>query len=162
MIYYKTLGNAVEYLKNKDYFNQKVANNLFYGLEKEFAVFPYIIPKPNLGLRNYKFFTYPMRAVYYAIGLYLLKLSYEFLENYLHRRRDIKSYYGGRIYFENDELQVTRNNVYYMSYYKDFRNQVIREANNDFDNKVVIKLDIQNYYDEISIPRLFGTYNSKD
>jgi len=46
-----------------EYFNIKISSSLFYGLKKEFSVLSYVIPKPGLGLRDYKFFTYPMRAV---------------------------------------------------------------------------------------------------
>ena len=82
MIYYKKLGNSIKQLETDDFFEKYVINNLFYGLESEFAIYPYVMPKSGLGLRNYKFLTYPMRAVYDAIGLYLLKLSDEFLKNY--------------------------------------------------------------------------------
>lgn len=153
MIYYKTLGSAVEELEKEDYFKQKVANNLFYGLEKEFAILPYVIPKPGLGLRKYKFLTYPMRALYYAVGLYLLKLSDEFMENYFRKRQcAIKSYYGGNISSENNELKM--KNIYFKIHYKKFRNQIRKEISSNFSNKVVIKLDIQDYYNEISISTL--------
>ena len=52
--------------------NEKVANNRFYGLSKEFEIVPYTIPKSNLGLRRYKFMTCPMRVLYYAIGFICL------------------------------------------------------------------------------------------
>ena len=64
MFYYERLGPAVNALSTEDYFNDKVASNLFYGLGREFVVFPYNIPKPGLALRSYKFFSYPLRAVY--------------------------------------------------------------------------------------------------
>lgn len=74
MIYYQTLIPATKELENEDYFKHKIASNLFYGLEKEFAIHPYVVPKAGLGLRNYNFFTYPMRVLYNAVGLYMLKL----------------------------------------------------------------------------------------
>ena len=154
MIYYKKLGIAVSDLEPEEYFESKVANNLFYGLEKEFAILPYVVPKSGLGLRNYKFLTYPMRALYYAIGLYFLKLSEEFLNNFFNKRKYICSYYGGRIYFDKDELKVTKNNIYFKSYYKSFRNRIRKEVSKDVNRKIIIRLDIQDYYDEISIPTL--------
>lgn len=156
MIYYKSLAPFIEILENEDYFNEKVASNLFYGLESEFAIYPYVIPKPGLGLRNYKFLTYPMRVVYYAVGLYLLKLSQEFLENFYNARQQLRSYYGGHLRFEGDELLLSKNNVYFKSSYTKFRNLVRKETKGNVNNKIVIRLDIQNYYEEISIPNFWG------
>ncbi len=59
--YYERLGRNVDKLREQDYFNERIANNLFYGLENEFVVFPYLIPKAGLGLRNYRFFSYPLK-----------------------------------------------------------------------------------------------------
>ena len=68
MSYYEKLKESFKALEDEEYFKARVANNLFYGLTNEFAVIPYTIPKPNLGLRRYKFMTCPMRVLYYAIG----------------------------------------------------------------------------------------------
>lgn len=58
MYYYESLGKSVEELEKEDYFNDRVANDLFYGLEREYSIFQYVVPKAGLGLRNYKFLTY--------------------------------------------------------------------------------------------------------
>ena len=164
MIYYKKLGPSLKELKKKGFFEKYVKNNLFYGMESEFAVYPYVVPKSGLGLRNYKFFTYPMRAVYDSVGLYLFKLATEFLTNYYRNNSNIRSFYGGGLYFENDRLVITKNNIYFSSYYRNFRNEVRREIRTDRDKRVVIRIDIQNYYDEISIPILLEQFeqNCKD
>jgi AbiA family abortive infection protein len=156
MIYYQKLGDEINELESEDYFKQRVANNLFYGLEEEFSIHPYVVPKPGLGLRRYGFFTYPMRVLYYAVGLYLLRVSEEFINNFYNTRKQLKSYYGGRLYFQGDELQLTKSNIYFKNYYTRFRNQVRRETTGDVSNKIVIRLDIQNYYEVISIPLLMG------
>lgn len=164
MIYYKKLGESVKDLEKVEYFETYVKNNLFYGLKSEFAIYPYVTPKSGLGLRNYKFFTYPMRAVYDSIGLYMLKLSEEFLTNYYRKNPNIQSFYGGNLSFNNGRLVVTKNNIYFSSYYKKFRNEVRREIKADGDKRVIIRIDIQNYYDEISIPILLDQFekNYKD
>src|SRR4051812_39556359 len=74
MYYYGSVLTEANKLKEQSYFENRVSNDLFYGLSSEFAVFTYLMPKQALGLRSYKFFSYPMRALYYAIGLYLVKL----------------------------------------------------------------------------------------
>ncbi|MDO9577461.1 MAG: AbiA family abortive infection protein [Candidatus Cloacimonadales bacterium] len=161
MIYYKKLGNAIQQLESIEFFEKYITNNLFYGLENEFAIYPYITPKAGLGLRNYKFLTYPMRAVYDSVGLYALKLSDEFLKNYYRKNQNISSFYGGGIYFENGRLVVTKKNIYFSSYYHRFRNVVRKEINADGDKQVVVRIDIQNYYDEISIPILLEHFEQK-
>src|SRR5436190_699977 len=77
MFYYEQLGPAVQDLASSDYFNDKIANNMFYGLEKEFNVLEYLAPKQGLDLRSYKFFTYPLLTVFNTISIYLLKVSQE-------------------------------------------------------------------------------------
>ena len=91
MIYYKRLGSLIQKFSSTYFFEKYVKSNLFYGVERQFAIYPYVLPKSGLGLRNYKFFTYPMLAVYNAIGVYLLKLSNEFITNYYRKTSNIKS-----------------------------------------------------------------------
>lgn len=164
MIYYKKLTTLAEELKLESFFENYVKNNFFYGMEKAFSIYPYVTPKAGLGLRNYKFFTYPMRAVYDAVGIYILHLSNEFITNYYRKNKHIKSFYGGGIYLEKEELVITKNNIYFASYYRQFRNTVRKEIKGDISKKVIIRIDIQNYYDEISIPILLSQFerNYKD
>ena len=80
MYYYDKLGDSRKQVATCDYFTERVASGLLYGLEEEFFVIPYVTPKSGgFGLRNYKFLSYPMRVLYYAAGLYLLRLSQEFV-----------------------------------------------------------------------------------
>lgn len=153
MFYYERITD-LEKVKEPFYFNNKVANSLFYGLTSEFNVYDYLIPKPGLGLRNYKFFTYPIRAVYYSVGLYLLKLSQEYLDEYRPRYSNIKSYYGGSLRFQKDDLVLNPRSIFYRKHYKEFRYNVRNQLLGDLNNKVVIKLDIKDYFDELLIPTL--------
>ena len=156
MFYYEKL-NPVE-LTKEEYFTRRIANNLFYGLENEFSIYTYPIPKPNLGLRRYCFFTYPMRIVYYTVGLYLLKTSQEFILNYYSLYKHIQSDYGGRLLFDEKDhiLKLSYNSVWYKPHYKRFRNRVRQEVSGNTQDKIVIHLDIQNYFEEISIPVLLN------
>jgi AbiA family abortive infection protein len=153
MNYYERITD-LDKVRDPAYFHIKVANNLFYGLSGEFSIHDYLIPKPGLGLRNYKFFSYPLRATYYAIGLYLLKLSQEYLDEYRPRYPHIKSYYGGQLRLQKDELSLNSKSVFYRKHYKEFRANVRKQLQGDIQNRVVIKLDIKDYFDEISIPTL--------
>ena len=154
MFYYEQLH--VTYLNSEHYYDIKIATSLFYGLKKEFAVLPYVIPKPGLGLRDYKFFTYPMRVIYYAVGLYLLRLSQEFLLETYKKISRIKAFYGGNLNFKSEELQLSSKNVYYRSFYEKFISAIKQETQSDTKNKIVLKLDIENYFNELSIPILLN------
>ena len=159
MYYYEKLGDSRGKIRSCEYYKNRISNGLFYGLEKEFFIIPYVIPKSGFGLRNYKFLSYPMRVLYYAVGLYLLRLSEEFITQYIKRQSRIESRYGGGLYYLDDELVISRRNTYYMQYYKQFRNKIRKEAATHRERKVVVKLDIENYYDNISTNLLTSLLN---
>lgn len=162
MCYYEKLEQSLEKLEDKEYFNTRIANNLFYGLRKEFAVFPYMIPKSNLGLRRYNFMTCPMRVLYYAIGIYLLELSKEYLDDNYRAHQHIWSSYGGNLYFKNNkppvnkDLSLKRDSVYYKSHYSRFQKKLRQELKNNTERRIVIYLDILNYFEELRIPKLLN------
>lgn len=154
MSYYEKLENSFEKLLDVEYFNTRIANNLFYGLSKEFAVVPYTIPKSNLGLRRYKFMTCPMRVLYYAVGIYLLELSQAYLQDYKSNKH-IRTGYGGNLAFnDKGELILKPDRIYYKSHYENFCRETRMQKDGDTERKVVIRLDIQNYFDELNIPIL--------
>ena len=155
MYYYAKLEQSFAKFVDEDYFQSRIANNRFYGLSKEFEVVPYTIPKSHLGLRKYKFMTCPMRVLYYAIGVYLVELSQEYLDDYASHEQ-IHSRYGGKLNFnrKTGKLDRSLNSILYKKHYKKFGRQVTREIEAGTDRTVVIRLDIENYFDEISIPRL--------
>jgi AbiA family abortive infection protein len=154
MFYYERLANECLTHEPESYYLTKVASSLFYGLEKEFFAHHYVIPKKGLGLRDYVFFTYPMRALYYAVGLYLLKLSQEFLLEVHKKLKNVSAYYGGNLHYKRSDLVLSKENIYYRSFYDEFTQTIEQEVEQDKQDKVVIKLDIENYFGEISIPLL--------
>ncbi len=154
MRYYAKLEQSLPNLEEENYFLTTIANNRFYGLSREFTVVPYTIPKSHLGLRKYKFMTCPMRILYYAIGVYLLELTKEYLQDYKCHKQ-IDSWYGGDLIFEGKKLDLrSTNRIHYKSRYKTYRRRMRREIRHNTERKVVIRLDIENYFDELSIPRL--------
>jgi AbiA family abortive infection protein len=153
IFYYEKLDVACLNLDSQEYFKTKIQSSLFYGLKKEFAVFSYVIPKPGLGLRDYKFFTYPMRTIYYAVGLYLLKLSQEFLVENYKKIETIEAFYGGNLSYK-DKIQITSKNIYYRNFHELFKSKIKEETISGTQDKVILKLDIENYFNELSMPRL--------
>ena len=154
MFYYEKLDITCPNHAIQEYFNIKISSSLFYGLKKEFAIHSYVIPKSGLGLRDYKFFTYPMRVIYYAVGLYLLKLSQEFLIETYKKIETIDAFYGGNLSYKDKKLQLNSKNIYYRSFHEQFKSTINEEIKFDNQGKVILKLDIENYFNELSIPRL--------
>ena len=152
MFYYEKLKQSFGDLESEEYFKTRIANNLFYGM-REFMVVPYTLPKANLGLRRYKFMTLPMRVLYHAVGFYLLELSQEYLQDYKSHKH-IHTNYGGKLHLEAGKLKLKPNSVYYYSHYREFRTKVKQENEGNTKRKIVIQLDIENYFDELSIPKL--------
>jgi AbiA family abortive infection protein len=154
MFYYEKIDTSCISCNAEKYFETKVATSLFYGLRKEFFVLPYVIPKPGLGLRDYKFLSYSMRCIYYMIGLYLLKMSQEFLTETYEKIITISSFYGGNLSYKANKLTITPQNVYYRDFHKKFKSAVQLVTSLEKENHFILRLDIENYFNEISISRL--------
>ena len=153
--YFDKVKGLTKKVGEKTYFTERVSNNLFYGLEREFFFHRYTVPKTGIGLRNYYFFSYPMQQLMYAIGLYLLRISQQYLTD--KKSVNIKSHYGGDLKFNTDtsELVLNKNTTLYYEHYKKFKKELVDETTNP-DNKVFLRLDIQNYFDNISIAQLLN------
>lgn len=154
LFYYENLDVTCLNTPAEDYFNIKISSSLFYGLKKEFSVISYVVPKPGLGLRDYKFFTYPMRVVYYAVGLYLLKLSQEFLVETYKPIKSINAFYGGNLTYKSEKLQLNSKNIYFRDFHEQYKSIIKEETKSGNQDKVILKLDIENYFNELSISKL--------
>jgi AbiA family abortive infection protein len=148
----KTLTNKV---REKTYYKERVSNNLFYALEREFYFHKYTVPKTGIGLRSYCFFSYPMQQLMYAFGLYFLRTTQQFLLD--KRSAIIKSFYGGDLKFDEGtkELILNKDTTLYYKHYHSFKKELIN-ATKDPNEKVFLRLEIQNYFDNISISRLLN------
>jgi AbiA family abortive infection protein len=162
--YYKTLGMFLyerhglisDKLANGSYFSQKVANCFFYGIPEEFYIVNYANPKPSFGHRNYKYFSAPIRAIYYSVCLYILQVSQEFITEFYRKNKKISSYYGGSLSLNKElSLNINKQNVVYYESYKRYRKELKKEARRTA-NRIVIRFDIQNYYDNFSPKILFN------
>lgn len=151
--YFENIKNLTKKLNQKTYYKTRVANNLFYALEREFYFHKYTIPKIGIGLRNFTFFSYPMQQLMYAFGLYFLRVSQQLIFDL--RTSKIKSFYGGDLKFNEStkKLVLNKNTTLYYSHYHNFKKELIKETKKS-ENKVFIRLDIQNYFDNISISQL--------
>ncbi|NLA25051.1 MAG: AbiA family abortive infection protein, partial [Bacteroidales bacterium] len=153
--YFDKIKEQTKRLSQKSYYEKRISNNLFFALEREFYFHKYTVPKTGIGLRNYYFFSYPMQQVMYAFGLYLLRITQQFL---IDKKNDkIKSFYGGDLKFDEatKELVLNSETTLYYKHYQKFKKTLINETK-DPDNKVFLRLDVQNYFDNISIVKLLN------
>lgn len=149
--YFESILGKTKQVASKIYFKEKVHNNLLYALENEFFFYKYTLPKEGIGLRRYFFFGYPMQVFYYAIGLYILKVSQQFLADYT--RKNHHCFYGGNLKFEKGKLNINSSSTTYYNSYKKFKELLDQEVKKN-SNRLVIKVDIQNYFDNISMNKL--------
>jgi AbiA family abortive infection protein len=156
MTYYENLATKRDFFSSEEYFRCYVASNLFYGLSSEFGIYQYVQPKDGLGLRNYVFLSYPMRCTYYAVGIYLLKLAYEFIRHTKSGMLQVHSYYGGELLYEQGEVVCKPQSVYYKNHYSSFRNSVMQFIENSDQNRICLRFDIASYFDTISIRKLLN------
>lgn len=156
MNYYKRLNiNYKILIKSEGFYSQKVENALFYNYDKDFFSIKYPKSKSIFRVRDCRFLSYPMLNIHNMIGIYLLKLTYDFLNESIIKNPSIFSFYGGEFKIQENKLHYVDGGLYYYNFYKKFKKKLYNEAKgNDLENKIVLRIDIENYYDSISIKKL--------
>lgn len=156
LIYFKKIiDDYNNIINNEKYFKKRVSNNFLYGLDEEFFTIKYPRPKNYFGIRKYYFFSYPLRITHYSIGLYLLKISQEFISDFIKGNENIYSFYGGDLKFQDNKLVLKSKDIYYLPHYKKYKHLLNKEIENP-KNKIVIRLDIENYFDNLSVKKMLN------
>lgn len=154
--YFSQIKKSVRKLySSKCYFEGRIKNNIFYDLNNEHSIKKYALPKNVYGIRNYSFISYGLNLVHNSIGLYLIRLTDDLIYNYYKKIETIQSFYGGNIRYQNNKISFSQNNIYYRNEYKKFRN-VLTQYTKDNKEHIVIRLDIQNYFDNLPIKKLLS------
>ena len=145
----------MELLGTREYYNNVVSSGLFYAMENEFYSIPYTIPKGILGKRQYWFLSYPLTALYHAIGVYILRLVSHYVER--HRKSDsISSFYGGHLQLINGSRwpRLKVKHVNYKVHYRSYKQVVAKRLKISNSSTFVVKTDLQSYYESIDIRTL--------
>ncbi|MFM7390236.1 MAG: reverse transcriptase domain-containing protein [Vampirovibrionales bacterium] len=157
-----------ESLKKENYFQSFIKTGYILSDEKKAYSILYPGKKSFAKYRNSSFLSLYLRIFYYAVGLHLcqclpLPLNTEYF----------RSFYGGELTFNrNGELSLKPESVYYKNHYRLFFNSCIKLVEDTHASEVeinkslpevkqgharcVIKLDLENFYDQISITKLFS------
>lgn len=151
-------------LQHAEYFNSRVANNLFYGLEKEFRSIPYLLPKAGGSRRNTKYISYPLLAVHNAIGIYLLELTKLFRE----QSKEKHSWYGADLdnFFASTKPHKRAQALFYMPFYKRYQTTLhAQQRIGGYEHRAAIYFDIKDFFDELPVSillELIDTYVGND
>lgn len=151
-------------LQTADYFESHVANNLFYGLEKEFRSIPYLLPKAGGSRRNTKYISYPLLTVHNAIGIYLLELTKLFREH----SKEKYSWYGADLdnFFASTKPYKRAQALFYMPFYKRYQTILhTQQRISGHEHRAAIYFDIKDFFDELPVSillELIDNYLSND
>ncbi len=157
-----------ESLKEENYFQSFIKTG--YILSNEKKAYSTLYPgKKSFGkYRNSSFLSLHLRLFYYVVGLHLCR-SLPLPLQTIH----FTSLYGGNLTFdEKGKLNLKPESVYYKNHYRSFFDSCIKlveatqasevEINKSLPEvkqgyaRCVIKLDLENFYDQISLTELCG------
>lgn len=137
--------------------NTEILNNLFYWLDDYFLI-NYQIWKWMNWLRNYSLVSYKLLVIYYAIWLYVKDLTKSLSEekNKLYIKNIVKSFYWTHI--NSNFLSENKiAEIHYLNNYKEFLKEFEKQIKfEEGISKILIELDIKDYYDSINIEILLN------
>lgn len=134
-----------------EYYKEFISKDVFYNERQKFYNLEYLTPKGFHGVRKFNFLSFDMLILYYALGFYfseLLGKNFDIIEAKKKERKNIFTYYGGKIDFNNP----ANSKLLYYDDYNCFNHLVSKQIQNIIQNNkkaVVIKLDIQEFYKNI-------------
>lgn len=146
---------SLNIIKSKEFYDKYISNCLFYGIEEYFYTFNYPKPKSYLEIRTFTLFSFAMLSIHNMIAFYLLSLTSEYIEATKKKNQKITSYYGGNLKIIEKKLKVDTYDLYYFNFYKEFRKKVKSKCKVK-ENRMILKLDIKNYYQNISIKKMLN------
>ena len=152
-----------EEVKSQDFFEKYISNLLFYGLEDVVFNNIYYVPKNRFSYRKMSYNSLVVRLINNAIGLYLYKVSEKFVNEFVNNKdSNISSRYGGKIkYNDNGKISLNKENLYYKQQYKEFTKELLEYINDNENNRLIIKLDIQDFYENIKVKDFLKILESK-
>ncbi len=151
--YFNSLDSKYrEYVESQDFFEKYINNLLFYGLEDVVFNNIYYMPKNTFGYRKKSYNSLVVRLISNAIGLYLYKVSEIFVNEFINNENSsISSRYGGKIAYNKNGISIKQENLYYKQQYKEFTKELLNCINEKENDRIVLKLDVQDFYDNIKV-----------
>ena len=147
---YRTEKYLDKFNSNK-FYKDFIEKDSLYNYRSLFYNYEYNIPKGAYGIRKFNFTSFHSLVLYYTLGFYfydVLNDSLLRIEPVKDKLKNIKTFYGGYINFDNPQ----NSQIYYQNDYSSFNQGIKQNVKNGLskNKKVcVIKLDIQDYYGSI-------------
>lgn len=148
------------------FFKCFILNDSFYAFPEYFYVKKYLIPKGVFGFRELTFMSPAMLLLYNSYGLYIArraKKCREFIKKYSlalrSRHCSYASFSGANICFEKDMISIKKDTLSYIHEYKKFIKCIKEASNPQNGKKIIIKLDVEKYYENFEIKRLLTYLN---
>ena len=152
--YFKNLDTEYkEYVKTEEFFKKYINNGVFFGLEDVVFNHIYYTPKNIFTYRKMSYNSFLVRLIHNAIGIYIFKLSEDFIKDFVDTKESsISSRYGGKIEYNCKGISIKQDNLYYKNQYREFVKELLGYINNSNNsNRIIIKLDVQDFYDNIVV-----------
>ena len=147
----------------KEFFEKKIQHQLFYGLDDEFFVYQYFVPKWITGVRKYTFLSYQTLLIYYAVCLYICDLfekiysiETEVITKLLETQECLYMHSSwNQIQKIIDFNNIKPNAIRHNEHYKNIIKSIKKHSKSSTLKKYILKIDIQNFFEDIQIQRLF-------
>lgn len=151
-------NQSIDDLQSEAYFDCHIKNGLaLFRADVTYSThFP--APKGTFRYRHWTFISLQMRLLYYALGLYI---SRQLTDLPAHHKVD--SRYGAHVqHFQEDgKIVLEKSYVYYKKHYQGFYKSALSkvkelEANQEFTELCVVKMDLENFFEQIDIIKLLN------
>lgn len=152
--------NCLTVIKSKKFYERFVSNSLFYGIEKYFYLYDYPKPKTYLEIRTFTIFSFAMLSIHNMIAFYLLSITNEYVDGVKKSDKKINSYYGGNLKIDKNNLNINTYDLYYFNYYKKFKEKIKLKCEKK-ERRMILKIDLKNYYSCISVEKLLNKIQEK-
>jgi hypothetical protein len=141
---------AMQQLDPTEIFETFITNERFYNCPSLFGAIHYVVPKGDGGVRNYHFLEPRLRLLYYALGYYILDLTWKGRQVVRNRqpKHGIHTSYGARISLKSPES----SDIYYQEHFQSFNKRIRRALLKGVDQGIaaLLHIDIQDFYGSLS------------
>lgn len=141
---------AILQLNPSEIFDTCIANERFYNYPLLFGSTHYVVPKGDGGVRKHHFLESRLRLLYYALGYYILDLTWNCREVVGNKRKGdgIHTSYGARVSLKSPKASDIYYQEHFQSFNKRIRSSLLRGV--DRGSAAMLHIDIQDFYGSIS------------
>jgi hypothetical protein len=152
--------NDITPIEIEKFYKEYVKRDAFYYFQNKFFSLNYYNIQRAYKIREFHFISKDLLVIYYSLGFYI----YELLEKYINEvlelssKKSFKTFYGGRINFDNPG----NSNIFYYQDYQEFL-KLKEKYTEPIEGKIkyVISLDIKSFFYSIDHQLLLEIIDKK-